>query len=153
MRGSRPSARELPEALDLLALTVEAGLGLEQALEVVVEEGTGPLTVELTRMLREIELGVPRREALGALRERTEVPELSSFVVSLVQADEVGSSVGEALKAQAGQVRLKRRQRAREQAAKTPVKILVPLVLGVFPAIFVVAIGPGALTIAEVIIR
>ena len=77
-------------------------------------------------MLREIELGVPRREALGALRERTDVPELSCFVVSLVQADEVGISVGEVLKAQAAQVRLKRRQRAREQAAKTPVKILVP---------------------------
>lgn len=144
--------RELPEALDLLALTVEAGLGLEQALEVVVEEGTGPLASELQRMLREIELGVPRREALGSLRARTDVPELSSFVVALVQADEVGASVGETLKAQAAQVRLKRRQKAREQAAKTPVQILFPLILGIFPAIFVIAVGPGIINISENIV-
>ncbi len=142
-------ARALPEALDLLALTVEAGLGFEQALEVVVDNSTGPLTGELTRLLSEVELGVPRREALAALRDRTDVPELSSFVVALVQSDQMGIALGDVLKTQAQQVRLKRQQRAKEQAAKTPVKILIPVVLGIFPAIFVVTVGPGAINIAK----
>ncbi len=142
-------ARALPEALDLLALTVEAGLGFEQALEVVVDNSSGPLTGEFARLLREVELGVPRREALAALRERTDVPELASFVVALVQSDQMGIALADVLKSQAGQVRLKRRQRAKEQAAKTPVKILFPVVLGIFPALFVVTIGPGAIKIAQ----
>ncbi|MGH9163942.1 MAG: type II secretion system F family protein, partial [Acidimicrobiales bacterium] len=142
-------AKALPQAIDLLAITVEAGLGLEQALEVVVENVRGPLSDELARLLREIELGVSRRDALVALRHRTDVAELSSFVVALVQADEMGVAIAEVLKVQAAQVRLKRRQRAREQGAKTPVKILFPMLLGIFPAIFVVTIGPGAINIAK----
>lgn len=142
-------ARALPEALDLLALTVEAGLGFEQALEVVVDNTTGPLRGEFARLLREIELGVPRREALAALRDRTDVAELASFVVALVQSDQMGIALADVLKSQAAQVRLKRRQRAKEQAAKTPVKILFPVVLGIFPALFVVTIGPGAIKIAQ----
>lgn len=142
-------ARALSQAIDLLAITVEAGLGLEQALEVVVENVSGPLADELARLLREVELGVSRRNALVALRNRTDVPELASFVVALIQADEMGVAVSEVLKVQAAQVRLKRRQRAREQGAKTPVKILFPMILGVFPAIFVVTIGPGALNIVK----
>ena len=146
------AARALPEALDLLALTVEAGLGFEQALEVVVDNTTGPLRGEFARLLREIELGVPRRQALAALRERTDVPELASFVVALVQSDQMGIALADVLKSQAAQVRLKRRQRAKEQAAKTPVKILFPVVLGIFPALFVVTIGPGAIKIAETLL-
>ncbi len=142
-------ARALPEALDLLALTVEAGLGFEQALEIVVDNSVGPLRGEFARLLREVELGVPRREALAALRERTDVPELASFVVALVQSDQMGIALADVLKSQAAQVRLKRRQRAKEQAAKTPVKILFPVVLGIFPALFVVTIGPGAIKIAQ----
>lgn len=142
-------ARALPESLDLLALTVEAGLGFEQAIEMVVDNTTGPLTGELTRLLREIELGVPRREALALLRERTDVAELSAFVVSLVQSEQMGISLGDVLKTQAAQVRLKRRQAAKEQAGKTPVKIMLPVVLGVFPALFVVTIGPGAIRISN----
>ena len=145
-------ARALPEALDLLALTVEAGLGFEQALEVVVENSSGPLTGEFSRLLREIEIGVPRREALARMRERTDVPELASLVVALVQSDQMGIALADVLKTQAAQVRLKRRQRAKEQAAKTPVKILFPVVLGVFPALFVVTIGPGAIQIAKALI-
>jgi tight adherence protein C len=140
-------ARGLPDALDLLAITVEAGLGLEQALGVVTDRLTGPLGDELRRMLAEIELGVDRRHALDLLRRRTDVRELSAFVVALHQADELGIAVGDVLRVQAHQVRLIRRQRAREAAAKTPVKILFPVVLGVFPAMFVVAVGPGAITI------
>ncbi len=142
-------ARDLPEALDLLAISVEAGLGLEQAVEVVTENLHGPLGDEFTRMLRESELGVTRREALNELRFRTDVPELSSFVVALVQADQVGAPIADVLKVQAEQVRLKRRQRAKEKAAQLPVKILFPLIFFIFPSLFVVTIGPGAISIVE----
>jgi tight adherence protein C len=141
-------ARVLPDALDLLAITVEAGLGLEQALAVVTERLSGPLGDEMRRMLREIELGVDRRQALEFLRRRTDVRELSAFIVALLQADELGMAVGEVLRVQSAQVRLVRRQHAREQAAKTPVKILFPVIFTIFPAMFVVTIGPGAIRIA-----
>lgn len=146
-------ARDLSEALDLLAITVEAGLGLEQAIEIVVENIRGPLEEELRRLLREVELGVSRRQALTAFRERTDIPELSAFIVALIQADQMGVAIAEVLKIQASQVRLKRRQRARERGAQTPVKILFPVIFGIFPAIFVVTIGPGAIKIFEAIIR
>jgi tight adherence protein C len=146
-------ARGLPDALDLLAITVEAGLGLEQALTVVTERLHGPLGDELRRMLREIELGVDRRQALEFLRNRTDVRELSAFIVALLQADELGMAVGEVLRVQSAQVRLVRRQHAREQAAKTPVKILFPVIFTIFPAMFVVTIGPGALRIAQTILN
>lgn len=142
-------SRDLPEALDLLAISVEAGLGLEQAFAVVTENLTGPLGEEFTRMLREIELGVPRREALNQLRDRTDVSELSAFVVALIQADRVGAPIADVLRVQAEQVRLKRRQRAREKAAQTPVKILFPLIFFIFPSLFVVTIGPGAIRIMD----
>ena len=142
-------ARDLPDALDLLAITVEAGLGLEQALGVVTDRLAGPLGDELRRMLAEIELGVDRRHALDLLRRRTDVRELSAFVVALHQADELGIAVGDVLRVQSHQVRLLRRQRAREAAAKTPVKILFPVVLGIFPAMFVVTVGPGAINIVR----
>ncbi|HVT21912.1 MAG TPA: type II secretion system F family protein, partial [Mycobacteriales bacterium] len=144
-------ARALPDALDLLSITVEAGLGLEQALVVVTDRLEGPLGDELRRMLREIELGVDRRKALEFLRSRTDVRELSGFVVALLQADELGMAIGEVLRVQAAQVRLVRRQHAREQAAKTPVKILFPVIFTIFPAMFVVTIGPGAIKIAQTI--
>lgn len=146
-------ARALPDALDLLAITVEAGLGLEQALVIVTDRLEGPLGDELRRMLREIELGVDRHTALEFLRRRTDVRELSAFVVALLQADELGMAVGDVLRVQAAQVRLVRRQKAREQAAKTPVKILFPVIFTIFPAMFVVTIGPGAIRIAQTILH
>jgi tight adherence protein C len=146
-------AQALPDALDLLSITVEAGLGLEQALVIVTDRLDGPLGDELRRMLREIELGVDRRKALEFLRSRTDVRELSGFVVALLQADELGMAVGEVLRVQAAQVRLVRRQHAREQAAKTPVKILFPVIFTIFPAMFVVTIGPGAIKIAQTILN
>jgi tight adherence protein C len=146
-------ARALPDALDLLSITVEAGLGLEQALVIVTDRLEGPLGDELRRMLREIELGVDRRKALEFLRSRTDVRELSGFVVALLQADELGMAVGEVLRVQAAQVRLVRRQHAREQAAKTPVKILFPVIFTIFPAMFVVTIGPGAIKIAHTVLN
>lgn len=146
-------ARSLPDALDLLAITVEAGLGLEQALAMVTERLEGPLGEELSRMIREIDLGVNRRTALEFLRNRTNVRELSAFIVSLLQAEELGMAVGEVLRVQAAQVRLVRRQRVREQAAKTPVKILFPVIFTIFPAMFVITIGPGAIKIAQTVLH
>lgn len=148
-RRQKELAKAFPEALDLLAITVEAGLGLEQAFQVVTEDLEGPLAEELNRMLREIELGVSRREALGGLRERVSVPEVSAFVVALVQADRMGIAIADVLRVQASQARLARRQRAREQAAKAPVKILFPVIFGVLPSLFLVTLGPAALAIVK----
>jgi tight adherence protein C len=136
--------RDLPDTLDLLAISVEAGVGFEGALGVVCDNFSSPLADEFARTLREMELGLPRREALQNLRKRTEVPELSNFVLTLTQADALGMPVGRVLKTSATEMRSKRQQWAREKAAKLPVKILFPLILFIFPAIFVVLLGPAA---------
>lgn len=148
-RRQKELAKTFPEALDLLAITVEAGLGLEQAFQVVTDDLKGPLAEELTRMLREIELGVSRREALAGLRDRVKVPEISAFVVALIQADRMGIAIAEVLRVQASQARLARRQHAREQAAKTPVKILFPVIFCVLPSLFVITLGPAGLAIVK----
>jgi tight adherence protein C len=137
----------LPEALDLLAISVQAGMGLEQAIELVSRRLPGALGEELHRMLQEVQLGASRREALTHLRERTEISELSTFALSLAQADALGSPLGEVLRVQAVQMRMLRRQRAREQAAKVPVKLLFPLLLCIFPALGIVVIGPAIVSI------
>jgi tight adherence protein C len=136
--------RDLPDTLDLLAISVEAGMGFEGALGVVCENFSSPLADEFARTLREMELGLPRREALQNLKRRTEVPELSNFVLTLTQADALGMPIGRVLQTSAGEMRNKRRQWAREKAAKLPVKMLFPLVLFIFPALFVVLMGPAA---------
>ena len=136
--------RDMPDTLDLLAISVEAGLGFEGAMGVVCESFSSPLADEFARTLREMELGLPRREALQNLKHRTEVPELSNFVLTLTQADALGMPIGRVLKTAAEEMRSKRRQWAREKAAKLPVKILFPLVLFIFPAIYVVLLGPAA---------
>ncbi len=136
--------RDLPDTLDLLAISVEAGVGFEGALGVVCDNFTSPLADEFARTLREMELGLPRRESLQNLKKRTEVPELSNFVLTLTQADALGMPVGRVLKTSAAEMRTKRQQWAREKAAKLPVKILFPLILFIFPAIFVVLLGPAA---------
>jgi tight adherence protein C len=141
--------KDLPDTLDLLAISVEAGMGFEGALGVVCDNFTSPLADEIARTLREMELGLPRREALQNLRKRVEVPELSNFVLTLTQADALGMPIGRVLKASADDMRSRRRQWAREKAAKLPVKILFPLVLFIFPAIFVVLMGPAASDIVD----
>ena len=135
--------KDLPDTLDLLAISVEAGLGFEGALAVVCEHFSSPLAAEFSRTLKEMELGLPRREALQNLKKRTEVPELSNFVLALTQADALGMPVGRVLKTQAGEMRTKRQQWAREKAGKLPVKILFPLVLFIFPTVFVITLGPA----------
>ena len=139
----------LPDTLDLLAISVEAGVGFEGAMAVVCEQFDSPLADEFSRTLKEMELGLPRREALQNLKRRTEVPELSNFVLALTQADVLGMPVGRVLKASATEMRSKRRQWAREKAGKLPVKILFPLVLFIFPAVLVIVLGPAASDIAE----
>jgi tight adherence protein C len=141
--------RALPEALDLMAISVQAGVGLEQAVSIVTERLPGALGEELSRFLHEIQLGFSRREALVALRERTSCPELGTFILSLLQADALGIAVGEVLKTQAAEIRAKRRQLARERAAKAPVRLLFPLIFGILPSLFVVILGPAAIQIAR----
>ena len=141
--------RDLPDVLDLLAISVEAGVGFEGAVEVVTRHFTSPLATEFARLLQEMELGLPRREALQNLKRRTEVPELSNFVLILVQADALGMPIGRVLRTQASEMRLKRKQWAREKAARLPVKILVPLTLFILPALFVVILGPAAINISH----
>jgi tight adherence protein C len=141
--------RDLPDTLDLLAISVEAGVGFEGALGIVCEHFDSPLADEFSRTLKEMELGLPRRDALQNLKKRTEVPELSNFVLALTQADVLGMPIGRVLKTQAGEMRTKRRQWAREKAAKLPVKILFPLVLFIFPPVFVIVLGPAAAQIGR----
>src|SRR3954452_8996627 len=141
--------KDLPDTLDLLAISVEAGVGFEAALAIVCEHFDSPLADEFSRTLKEMELGLPRREALQNLKKRTEVPELSNFVLALTQADALGMPIGRVLKTQATEMRTKRRQWAREKAAKLPVKILFPLVLFIFPPVFVIVLGPAAAQIGR----
>ncbi|MGN6692685.1 MAG: type II secretion system F family protein [Aquihabitans sp.] len=141
--------RDLPDTLDLLAISVEAGVGLEGAMAVVTERMDSPLADELDRTLQEMGLGLSRHDALTNLKHRSEVPELTTFVGALLQADVLGMPIGRVLKIQATEMRAKRRQWSRERAAKLPVKILFPLVACIFPAVLVVVLGPALSTIGE----
>jgi tight adherence protein C len=145
--------RALPDALDLMSITVEAGLGFDAAMERVAKEMGGPLGEELYRVVQEMRLGKGRGEALRDLAERTTVDELKSFVLAMVQAEIFGISVSRVLQVQATELRTKRRQAAEEQAQKLPVKIVFPLILCIFPALFVVLLGPAAISIYENIIN
>lgn len=140
---------DLPDTLDLLAISVEAGVGLEGAMAVVTERFDSPLADEMGRTLQEMGLGLTRRDALSNLKQRSQVPELSSFVQALIQADALGMPLGRVLKVQATEMRSKRRQWARERAAKLPVKILFPLVMCIFPAVMVVVLGPAVGSIGK----
>ena len=151
--SSRAKARQhaiiksLPDAFDLITTCVEAGLGLDAALARVAEKVEGPFAQELTRALRDVSLGKTRRDSLKELGERTMVPDLIQFTNAVIQAEAMGSSVGTVLRVQAEQLRVKRRQRAEEQAYKAPVKMLFPLVLCIFPTLFIVILGPAIITI------
>ncbi len=136
--------KDLPDCLDLLAISVEAGVGFEAALDVVCNHFDSALAEEFRLTLREMELGLSRREAMQNLRARNEVPELSNFILALTQADALGMPIGRVLHTQATELRNRRRQWAREKAAKLPVKIMFPLVLFIFPSILVVVLFPAA---------
>jgi tight adherence protein C len=135
--------RALPDALDLLSISVAAGLGFDAALSQVARNTEGPLAQELARVLQEMQIGLGRSAALRALGERSTLPDLRSFTSAMVQADSFGIPVGQVLRVQSAEIRLKRRQRAEEQAQKVPVKIMIPLVLFILPCLFIAVIGPA----------
>ena len=141
--------RALPDALDLLAITVEAGLGFDAAVARVARQAGGPLGEELHRVLQEMQIGKSRSDALRDLADRTSIAELKSFVLAMVQADIFGISISKVLQVQAREMRIKRRQRAEEQAQKVPVKIVFPLILCIFPSLFIVLLGPAVITIYQ----
>lgn len=141
--------RGLPDIIDLLVISVEAGLGFEQALQRVIVSIEGPLPDEFSRMLGEVRAGSTRAEAMRAMDARIEVPEVRSFVLAILQADAFGVSIGRVLRTQAEEMRIKRRQLAEEKAQKAPVKMLIPMVFCIFPALFTIVLGPAVIRITE----
>jgi tight adherence protein C len=144
--------KSLPDILDLLIVSVEAGLGFDGAMAKVVEKVHGPYPEELQRVLEEMRLGKSRMEAMRAMSDRVGVTEVSTFVAAIYQADQLGVSIAKVLHVQADTMRVARSQRIREIAAKLPVKMLFPLVFFIFPAIFVVVIGAGVIVITQTFI-
>ena len=141
--------RELPDALDLLTISVEAGLAFDAALSRVAKSTDGPLAMEFARVLQEMNIGVGRTAAMRALGERTHIPELKSFVTAMVQADAFGIPIAQVLRIQSNEMRTKRRQRAEEKAQKVPVKILFPLIFCILPTLFLAVLGPGVISMME----
>lgn len=141
--------KDLPDIVDMLAIAVEAGSGFEAALALVCTHFDSPLTDELSIALREMELGLSRRQALQQLRERTNLAPVRSLVLALLQADALGVPIGRVLKGQAAEVRSRRRAWAREKAAKLPIKILFPLTLFIFPPILGLVLGPAAISFVK----
>ncbi len=142
-RRRRNVLRALPDALDLLTICVEAGLGFDAAMRKVAEKWVNELALEFSRVLREMQLGKPRREALRDMSDRVDLPELRSFVAAVIQSEQLGVSMANVLRIQAEHMRVQRRQRAEEEAHKAPVKMLFPLAFLILPAIFVVLLGPA----------
>jgi len=141
--------KSLPDALDLLVICVEAGLGFDQSMGKVYEKWDNELALAFGRVLREIQLGKLRRDALKNMAERMDVPDVNTFTAAIIQAEQLGVSMSKILRVQADQMRVKRRQRAQEKAQQAPVKMMIPMVLLIFPSIWVVLMGPAAIRIAE----
>jgi tight adherence protein C len=153
--GGRIKARQklilrmIPDTLDLLTISVRAGLGFDAALAKVVEKLPGPLTDEFRRALAEVRVGKARRDALRDMVPRTNVQPLSNFIGAIIQAEQLGVSISKVLQVQSEQLRIERRQRAEEQAAKAPIKMLFPLVGCIFPSLFIVILGPAMISIVK----
>jgi tight adherence protein C len=139
----------LADAIDLLSISVEAGLGFDPALARVAHKWDNALTYEFKRMLGEMQMGKSRREAMRELQSRVNVDDLNVFISSLVQADQLGVSIAQILRVQSRQMRIRRRQRAEEKAQKAPIKMLFPMVFLIFPAMYVIILGPAVPTIAS----
>jgi tight adherence protein C len=144
--------KQLPDTLDQLTISVEAGLGFDAALQRVAAGRHGPLAEELSRVLAEVKMGATRSEALKRLLDRTDVYELRHFVLAMQQAEQFGLPIARVLRIQSGELRVKRRQRAEEEALKIPVKIVFPLVFCIFPALFVVLLGPAMIRVARTLL-
>jgi tight adherence protein C len=141
--------RMIPDTLDLLTISVRAGLGFDAALAKVVEKMPGPLTDEFRRALAEVRVGKSRREALRDMIPRTQVAPLSNFIGAIIQAEQLGVSISKVLQVQSEQLRIERRQRAEQQAARAPIKMLFPLVGCIFPSLFIVILGPAFISIIK----
>ncbi|HUN08962.1 MAG TPA: type II secretion system F family protein [Aggregatilineales bacterium] len=139
--------RALPDALDLLSICVEAGLGFDQAMGKIYEKWDNDLAIAFGRVLREIQLGKLRREALRDMAERMQVPDITSFTAAVIQADQLGVSLNKILRVQSDQMRVKRRQRAQEKAHQAPVKMMIPMVLLIFPSLWIVLLGPAVISL------
>lgn len=145
--------RSLPEVLDLLCIAVEAGLGLDGAILRVAERHISPFAQELGHCVKEINLGQPREKAWRNLAERVNVPDVNVVVAAVIQAEKLGASLGQVLRIQADEMRERRRQRAEERARQVPIKLLFPLVMFIFPALFVVLLGPAAIQFFNAMMR
>jgi tight adherence protein C len=143
---SEQMRKDLPDAIDLMTISVEAGLAFDAALSRVAHKTEGPLAAEFARVLQEMNIGMGRTAAMRALGERTHIAELKSFVTAMVQADAFGIPIGQVLRVQSNEMRVKRRQRAEEKAQKVPVKILFPLMFCILPTLFIAVIGPGIIS-------
>jgi tight adherence protein C len=141
---------ELPDALDLLAVSVEAGLGFDGAISKLIDHMDGPLTEEFGLTLNEIRIGESRQDALKKLSERADTPEISGFTRAIIQADQLGISLGRILRVQAADTRQRRQAAAEEKAMKAPIKMLIPTVLFIFPAMFLVILGPAFLNLSKI---
>lgn len=141
--------RDLPDVLDLLTISVEAGLGFEQALDKTIETVPGPLSTEFARMLGETRAGASRADALRSMDLRIDVSEVRSFVLAILQADTFGVSIGRVLRSQSDDMRIRRRQLAQEKAQKAPVQMLIPMILCIFPTLFVVILAPAMFQITR----
>jgi len=137
--------KAMPDALDLLTVCVEAGLGFDQAMSKVNEKWENELSLAFGRVIAEIRIGKLRREALRDMADRMDIPDVTSFAAAIIQADQLGVSIGKVLRIQADQMRLKRRQRAEKKAHEAPIKMLIPMAFLIFPSIYIVLLGPAAL--------
>jgi len=142
--------RELPEVMDLLVVSVEAGLGLDAAVVRLYERNKSPLMTELMKSVRDVQMGLPRRESLKAMADRSDVQELRSFAVALIQAEQLGVPIKKVLRSQVNQLRQAYRQRCEARAMKAPVKMIIPMVVFIFPVLFIILLGPSAEQIMEI---
>lgn len=147
---AKKALRELPDFLDILTISVEAGLGFDLALSKTIEKRTGIIPTEFNICLEEMRLGKTRRDALSGVKDRLNFDEMTSFINSIIQAEKLGTGIVNTLRAKSEEERDKRKQRAEEQAMKTTIKILIPLILLIFPSIFIVILGPAALQLLKV---
>lgn len=141
-RRKKALAKALPDVLDVLSVSVEAGLGFDGAVQKVSEKFSEPTSEEFSSFLKEVRLGKPRADALRNLAQRTGLPEMQTFTAAIIQADQLGVSLSKILRIQSEQMRVKRRQKAEERAMQTPIKLLFPLILFIFPTLFIVILGP-----------
>jgi tight adherence protein C len=148
-RRQKEIRKAMPDALDLLTVCVEAGLGFEAAMSKVSEKWENELSLAFSRALREIQLGKVRRQALKDMSDRLGIPEMTSFVAAIIQSEQLGVSLAKVLRIQSDQMRIKRRQFAEEEAHKAPVKMIIPMALLIFPTILIIILTPAALQIME----